>query len=65
MITHGGSHRIFFDCHTDATGATISTASSVTFKGQILLTHTAGDVIKISGEDVGELGFKAKASRSE
>ncbi|MFL2818539.1 MAG: flagellin [Candidatus Puniceispirillales bacterium] len=64
VITHGGSHGIFFDGHTDATGATISTASSVTFKGQILLTHTAGDVIKISGDDVGELGFQAQASSS-
>ena len=64
VITHGGSHGIFFDGHTDATGATISTASSVTFKGQILLTHTAGDVIKISGDDVGELGLQAQASSS-
>jgi len=45
-------------------GATISVGSSVTFKGQILLTHTAGDVIKISGDDVGELGFQAQASSS-
>ena len=64
VITHGGSHGIFFDGHTDATGATIATASSVTFKGQILLTHTAGDVIKISGDDVGELGLQAQASSS-
>ena len=64
VITHGGSHGVFFDGHTDATGANISTASSVTFKGQILLTHTAGDVIKISGDDVGELGFQAQASSS-
>ena len=38
--------------------------SSVTFKGQILLTHTAGDIIKISGDDVSELGFQAQASSS-
>ena len=41
-----------------------SVGNSVTFKGQILLTHTAGDVIKISGDDVGELGFQAQASSS-
>ena len=44
-ITHGGTPGVFFDGHVDATGATISVGSSVTFKGQILLTHTAGDVI--------------------
>ena len=54
----------FFDGHTDATGATISVGSSVTFKGQILLTHSEGDIIKISGNDVGELGFQAQASSS-
>lgn len=54
----------FFDGPTDATGATIFVGSSVTFKGQILLTHTAGDVIKISGDDVSELGFQAQASSS-
>jgi flagellin len=63
-ITHGGTPGVFFDGHVDATGATISVGSSVTFKGQILLTHTAGDVIKISGDDVGELGFQAQASSS-
>ena len=63
-ITHAGSAGVFFDSHTDATGASISVDSSVTFKGQILLTHTAGDVIKISGNDVGELGFQAQASSS-
>ena len=67
VITHAGTAGVFIDAHTDATGATISVAgsgSSVTFKGQILLTHTAGDVIKISGDDVGELGFQAQASSS-
>ena len=67
VITHAGSAGVFIDAHTDATGATISVAgggSSVTFKGQILLTHTAGDVIKISGDDVGELGLQAQASSS-
>ena len=29
-----------------------------------MLTHTAGDVIKISGDDVSELGFQAQASSS-
>ena len=64
VIAHNGTPGVFFDGHTDATGATISVNSSVTFKGQILLTHTAGDVIKISGDDVGELGFQAQASSS-
>ena len=67
IITHAGTAGVFIDAHTDATGATISVAgggSSVTFKGQILLTHTAGDVIKISGDDIGELGFQAQASSS-
>ncbi len=64
VIAHAGTPGVFFDGHTDATGATISVGSSVTFKGQILLTHTAGDVIKISGDDVGELGFQAQASSS-
>ncbi len=64
VIDHGGTPGVFFDGHTDATGANISVGSSVTFKGQILLTHTAGDVIKISGDDVGELGFQAQASSS-
>ncbi len=64
VIAHGGTPGVFFDGHTDATGASISVGSSVTFKGQILLTHTAGDVIKISGDDVGELGFQAQASSS-
>ncbi len=64
VINHGGTPGVFFDGHTDATGATISVGSSVTFKGQIILTHTAGDVVKISGDDVSELGFQAQASSS-
>ena len=64
VIAHGGTAGVFFDGHVDVTGATIAVGSSVTFKGQILLTHTAGDVIKISGDDVGELGFQAQASSS-
>ena len=64
VVVHGGTAGVFFDGHTDATGATIAVGSSVTFKGQILLTHTAGDVIKISGNDVAELGFQAQASSS-
>ena len=64
VIDHGGTAGVFFDGHTDTTGASISVGSSITFKGQILLTHKAGDVIKISGDDVGELGFQAQASSS-
>ena len=67
IITHNGTAGVFIDAHTDATGATISVAgsgNSVTFKGQVLLTHNEGDVIKISGDDVGELGFQAQASSS-
>ena len=63
-ITHEGTPGVFFDGHTDSTGATIAVGSSVTFKGQVLLTHAAGDVIKISGDDVGELGFQAQGSSS-
>ena len=64
VIAHGGTAGVFFDGHIDATGATISVGSSVTFKGQVLLTHTAGDVIKISGDDASELGFQSQASSS-
>ncbi len=64
VIAHEGTPGVFIDGHIDATGATIAVGSSVTFKGQILLTHTEGDVIKISGDDVGELGFQAQASSS-
>ena len=64
VIAHGGTAGVFFDGHIDASGATIAVGSSVTFKGQILLTHTAGDVIKMSGDDLGELGFQAQASSS-
>ena len=64
VIAHAGTPGVFIDAHTDATGATISVGSSVTFKGQILLTHAADDVIKISGDDVGEIGFQAQASSS-
>ena len=64
VITHAGTAGVFFDGHTDATGATVSVGSSVTFKGQILLTHTEGDVIKISGDNISEIGFQAQASSS-
>ena len=64
VIAHAGTPGVFIDGHIDATGATISVGSSVTFKGQILLAHTAGDIIKISGDDLGELGFQAQASSS-
>ena len=63
-IAHAGTPGVFIDGHLDATGATIAVGSSVVFKGQILLTHSLGDVIKISGDDVGELGFQAQASSS-
>ena len=64
VIAHAGTPGVFIDGHLDATGATIAVGSSVVFKGQILLTHSLGDVIKISGDDVGELGFQAQASSS-
>ena len=64
IIAHAGTPGVFFDGHTDATGATVAVGSSVTFKGQILLTHSEGDIVKISGDDVGELGFQAQASSS-
>ncbi len=63
-IAHAGTPGVFIDGHLDATGATIAVGSSKTFKGQILLTHSVGDVIKISGDDIGELGFQAQASSS-
>tara|TARA_A100001015_G_scaffold313413_1_gene420595 strand:+ start:921 stop:2438 length:1518 start_codon:yes stop_codon:yes gene_type:complete len=63
-IEHGGTPGVYFDSHTDATGATISVASSVTFKGQIQLTHSSTDTIKISGDDVSEIGMQAQASTS-
>ena len=64
VIAHAGSAGAFFDGHTDATGATIAVGSSVTFKGQILLTHSSTDTIKISGDDVAEIGMQAQASTS-
>ncbi len=66
-ITHAGSAGVFIEGHTDVTGATISTAgsgSTVTFKGQIRLTHSSTDTIKISGDDVAEIGMQAQASTS-
>ena len=64
VIAHAGSAGAFFDGHTDATGATIAVGSSVTFKGQLLLTHSSTDTIKISGNDVAEIGMQAQASTS-
>jgi flagellin len=64
IIAHGGSAGVFFDAHTDATGATITVGSSVTFKGQIILTHSSSDTVKISGDDVAEIGMQAQASTS-
>ena len=63
-IAQTGTLSVFNEGYIDATGATINLSSSHTFKGQILLTHTAGDVIKISGDNVGELGLQAQASSS-
>ena len=64
IIAHAGTAGVFFDSHTDATGATISVGSSVTFKGQVLLTHSSTDTVKISGDDVAEIGMQAQASTS-
>jgi len=64
IITHAGSAGVYFDAHTDTTGSTISVGSSVTFKGQILLTHSSTDTVKISGVDVAEIGMQAQASTS-
>ena len=64
IIIANSSAGTYFTGHTDTTGATISTASSVTFKGQIQLTHSSTDTIKISGDDVDEIGMQAQASTS-
>ncbi len=64
IIIASSSAGTYFTSHTDATGANISTASSVTFKGQIQLTHSSTDTIKISGDDVAEIGMQAQASTS-
>ena len=61
VIAHSGTATHLFASHTDATDATISRAASVTFKGRISLTHTSGDVIKISGDNVSEIGFTEQA----
>jgi flagellin len=63
-IAQSGTLGVFNEGYVDATGASITLASSHIFKGQILLTHTAGDTIKISGDDVAELGLQAQASSS-
>ena len=64
IIAQTGTLGVFNEGYIDATGATITLADTHTFKGQLLLTHTAGDVIKISGDDVAELGLQAQASSS-
>ncbi len=64
IIIANSSAGTYFTGHTDTTGATISTASSVTFKGQLQLTHSSTDTIKISGDDVNEIGMQAQASTS-
>ena len=63
-IAQSGTLGVFNEGYVDATGSSITLASSHIFKGQILLTHTAGDTIKISGDDVAELGLQAQASSS-
>ena len=60
-LGHSGTTTHLFASHTDATDATISRASSVTFKGRISLTHNEGDVIKISGTNVSEVGLTEQA----
>ena len=64
IIAHSGTATHLFASHTDATDATISRGSSVTFKGRISLTHTAGDVVKISGTNVSEIGLTEQAPTS-
>ena len=63
-VAQSGTLGVFNEGYIDATGSTISLNSTHTFKGQIVLTHTAGDIIKISGDNVSELGFQAQASSS-
>ena len=63
-IAHSGTPTHLFASHTDATDASISRSSSVTFKGRIALTHSEGDIIKISGTNVSEIGFEDQASSS-
>ena len=63
-VAQSGTLGVFNEGYIDATGSTISLNSTRTFKGQIILTHTAGDIIKISGDNVSELGFQAQASSS-
>ena len=64
ILNHSGTATHLFSAHTDATDKTISRAASVTFKGRISLTHSEGDVNKISGDNVSEVGFAAQASTS-
>ena len=64
ILNHSGTATHLFSAHTDASDKTISRAASVTFKGRISLTHSEGDVIKISGDNVSEIGFAAQASTS-
>jgi len=63
-VAQSGTLSVFNEGYIDATGASITLATSHTFKGQILLTHTAGDVIKVSGDNVAEIGLQAQASSS-
>ena len=63
-VAQSGTLGVFNEGYIDATGATITLATSHTFKGQILLNHIEGETIKISGDDIAELGFQAQASSS-
>ena len=64
IIGHSGTATHLFASHTDATDATIARGASVTFKGRISLSHNDGDVIKISGTNVSELGLTEQAPTS-
>ena len=64
LIAQSGTLGVYNEGYTDATGATITLNASTRFKGQILLTHKESDTIKISGNNVSELGFQAQASSS-
>ena len=64
ILGHSGTATHLFASHTDATDATIARGASVTFKGRISLSHNDGDVIKISGTNVSELGLTEQAPTS-
>ena len=63
-VAQSSTAGVFNEGYSDITGTAISPTSSHTFKGQILLTHSAGNTIKISGDNLAEIGFQAQASSS-